>query len=367
MSCAVVAGAVDLLMCSDDAVGRGGVRFPGWMLPTVVVVLSGVLLLRRRRPRLVFAVQWSWGLVGIVAPHTAPFAGLLVALHAVVARRPWRESVPAAVACAVPFGVATVNAAAVSPDAPAAAAVAATAWAASVVTTVALGRAAHQAARRAALLAELAVREAEAARQAERLRLARELHDAVAHTLSGIVVQAATARVGLPGADPFATLATIESQGVRAMDELGRLVGVLRTAGPVVGDIEALVADAAGAGTPVLLEVVGTPVALDAETGLVAYRIVQEALTNARKHAGPSVPARVECRWGRRELVVVVRSGNPAGPEREDPLPSSGYGLRGLRERVDALGGRFHAGPDGDGYAVRAELPLTSESGQVPV
>jgi signal transduction histidine kinase len=244
---------------------------------------------------------------------------------------------------------------------------------AATVTLVAWlgGKANGLAAQRNKLLVEQArTREAEhvlreqAALTDQRVGLARELHDVVSHRVSAIVVQASAARREGGGAADQ-TLVTIEEQGRQTLVELRRLLGVLRhdhpdqpvpvTPVPRVSDLSPLVETARSVGLDVHVERVGTPGQLPAALDHAAYRIVQEALTNVRKHstAGEAF-VRLECEGDR--LAVEVRD---AGPSRRDAgLTGAGVGLNGIRERVAAFGGSVDAGPRDTGFAVRAVLPL---------
>ena len=204
---------------------------------------------------------------------------------------------------------------------------------------------------------------AEQAAMGERARIARELHDVVAHHISMIVVEADTARLATPGmpADGERHLLSIRSTARDAMDELRRVLGVLRDdAGgrpehapqPGLDDLDALLDAAREAGTEVRLVVCGAPVPLATGVDLAAYRIVQEALTNARRHA-PGARVQVELDYGEDAMRLRVRDDGP-GPSGGD----GGHGLIGMRERAAAVGGTLRTGPaDGGGFAVEAELP----------
>lgn len=220
-------------------------------------------------------------------------------------------------------------------------------------------------------------REREArARQAvaeERTRIARELHDVVAHAL-GVIVMLAGGAGSLPvlgEADAKTVLGNIEQTGRQAFAEMRRLVGVLRyddegaalAPQPTVGEIPALVARLAGAGLDVTLEVAGEPRSASNGVELSAYRIVQEALTNTLKHAG-AVHAKVRLAWFPDHLDVEIDDDGPA-PAKDAPLAqrvtadSGGNGLVGMRERVALFGGDLKAGPRPEGgYRVVAHLPL---------
>jgi signal transduction histidine kinase len=199
---------------------------------------------------------------------------------------------------------------------------------------------------------------------AERARIARELHDIVAHDLSIMVVQAGAERRALAGSRPETAdvLATIEATGRTAMAEMRRLLGVLRRSAddvalapqPTLRHLDDLVSQVREAGLPVELHVEGRARPLAPGVDLSAYRIVQEALTNALKHAGPA-RASVVLRYGDEALdVEVVDDGTGA-----TAASAGGHGLIGMRERVAILGGSLDVGRrPGGGYAVRAKLPL---------
>ncbi|MFB9201778.1 sensor histidine kinase [Nonomuraea spiralis] len=195
----------------------------------------------------------------------------------------------------------------------------------------------------------------------ERLRIARELHDSLTHTISVIKVQAGVA-VHLArkrGEEVPAALLAIQEASGEAMRELRATLEVLREADgerPATGldRLPDLVERARSTGVPATVTVTGDRRDLPAEVDRAAYRIVQEALTNVSKHAGPAT-ASVRVDYGKEELIVQVdddgdTDGGPADP---------GVGLLGMRERVTALGGRLRTGPRPEGgFTVRAELPL---------
>lgn len=238
------------------------------------------------------------------------------------------------------------------------------------VLAFAVGRTVGQHEEQKGALAERAA-QAEAGRQeearravaAERARIARELHDVITHAVSVIVVQAAAeARVQPAAASSTGkVLRDIEITGREALVELRRLLGVLRkpeNAGdrhpqPTLADLDGLLDAARDSGLPIRMSVDGEPRPLPASVDLSAYRVVQEALTNVRKHAG-SVPADLTLRYCPDALVVEVVNDSAPG----DPEHSPGFGLLGLRERVDLHGGTLEAGPaPGGHYRLLARLP----------
>lgn len=206
----------------------------------------------------------------------------------------------------------------------------------------------------------------------ERTRIARELHDAVGHEVTVIALQADAAAAALVKAPDRASapIEAIRRSAAEALAEMRRVVGMLRAADddelhpqPALADVPALVeqARAAGARVDLALRPPGRP--LHASVELAAYRLVQEALTNARRHA-PGAPVDVRVTAAGAEVRVEVRNA-PAGalPLPQPPAERSGFGLVGMRERVRVLGGHLDAGPTTDGgYALTARLPL-----EVPV
>jgi signal transduction histidine kinase len=195
----------------------------------------------------------------------------------------------------------------------------------------------------------------------ERLRIARELHDSLTHSISVIRVQAGVA-VHLArkrGEDIPPALLAIQEASADASRELRATLSVLRRPGDGDGSgldqLPGLVQRSQAAGLPVTVTVTGTGHRLPPEADQAAYRIVQEALTNVSRHAGQA-RASVRLHYGPGLLTVQVDddgNGMHAGP------PAPGLGLIGMRERVSALGGRLHAGPQpGGGFRVRAEIPL---------
>jgi signal transduction histidine kinase len=205
-------------------------------------------------------------------------------------------------------------------------------------------------------------RQAEQATGAERARIAREMHDIVAHHLSVIVLQAAGARAS--GKSAEATLEKIENSARQALSETRRLLGVLRDPDeeiglapqPGIGDLAALATSVQAAGLPVHLVIDGDLAALPATVDVSVYRIVQEALTNVLKHAGP---ARADVTIGCGLDAVTIEVTDDGTEESGHQAPGGGHGLAGMRERAAVFGGELAAGPrPGGGYAVRARMPL---------
>ncbi|HSS10971.1 MAG TPA: histidine kinase, partial [Acidimicrobiales bacterium] len=206
-------------------------------------------------------------------------------------------------------------------------------------------------------------------------RIARELHDVVAHTISTINVQAGVAK-HLLGKDPAQAelaLGAIKDASSDALAELRSMLGVLRSSdvplhpAPGLDDIGDLIADMRGAGLDVQLEVTGDrPSGLDDALQLAAYRIVQEACTNVIRHAA-SAPTVVWIAYRPHSVQLVVRNSPPAlvaaQPARTSTQPGAAAGIAGMRERVAIVGGRLSTGPaDDGGFEVSAEIPYRGSS-----
>lgn len=207
----------------------------------------------------------------------------------------------------------------------------------------------------------------ETAHQAERTRIARELHDVVAHQLSAIAVQAGAARLAAAGsADPV--IGTVEQLSREALTELNHLLGALRrepeagpprTVTPSLAELDGLLAASRAAGTPVRLAVTGQPGPLPPGVSLSGYRIIQEALANVARHA-PRAATTVTLGYHAGQLEVeIVNAAPPAGRRPAGPhWPAGGRGVRGMRERAELHGGQLTAGEQpGGGFAVQASLP----------
>jgi signal transduction histidine kinase len=198
----------------------------------------------------------------------------------------------------------------------------------------------------------------------ERARIARELHDVVGHSVSVMVVQAGAERLDLGEERPATreALLAIERTGREALAEMSRLLGILRAEGdglalaprPSLAQVDALVKTMRDAGLPVELRVEGERTSLTPSVDVSAYRILQEALTNVVKHAGPA-RAYVVVRYGGREVELEVIDNGHGPVDGNGP----GYGLAGMRERVELHGGTLEAGKgNGGGFTVKARLPL---------
>jgi signal transduction histidine kinase len=195
----------------------------------------------------------------------------------------------------------------------------------------------------------------------ERTRIARELHDSIGHALTVAVVQAGAARAAGDPAFTDRALGAIEETGRAALEDLERVLGVLRESGkpvsgrPTLADADRLLESARASGAKVDAEVTGPVEGVPGPVSREGYRILQESLTNVLRHAG-AVPVRVRVHVADDTLVLAIRNPLPVGTP---PGPGRGSGLRGIRERAALLGGRARTGPDAGDWQVHAELPLS--------
>ena len=358
-------GAAIVLSTTNEIPRLSAIRTP-WII--VVAVPLASLLVRRRYPLVTMGIIFAALIVeALLHSPIAVQPLVLVAVYTVASRLPWRTSLIISTATfaaylaaeAFSFGELTFPHAITSLVALAAAYVVGAYVGTRVAYVNSLQARALQLDRERELLAQQAVGE-------ERVRIARELHDVVAHHLSLITVQAGALQTQV-GADSeaHATAEIISRTGRQAMDEMRRMLGVLRLGDgaealghapqPRVSDIPSLVDETRAAGVAVTLHIDGEPRALPPGIDLSAYRIVQEALTNVLRHAGPArCTVRVTYAADAVELRI-TDDGRSAGGE----LNGAGHGLIGMRERVALFGGEFFAGPvAGGGFAVQAKLPL---------
>lgn len=203
----------------------------------------------------------------------------------------------------------------------------------------------------------------------QRLEIARELHDIVAHALSVVAVQAGVGShlIATRPDEAARSLSAIEATARAALSETRYLLGAVRDGGhdpadltpmPGIGSVSSLVRQVSDAGQPVSLRVQGQPRALSSSLELSVYRVVQEALTNVVRHAGQPASAEVVISYGDEGVLVTVTDDGP-GQRMSPKNHGSGHGLTGMRERVSLLGGELQAGPRPEGgYQVVARLPV---------
>jgi signal transduction histidine kinase len=349
-------------------VRRDGGHVPDGITQLAVVLGCGALVVRRRYPMAVWAGTLGLAVLGLVSAGglTPAVVPPVLGLYTLASLRPRRVAVLSAVATGGVLGVTVVLVLGSTWASPEPWAV--VAWSgmpAAIGDAVRSQRAIVAAARERAASAE-ATREEEAQRRVaeERLHIARELHDVVAHHIAVITVQAGVAG-HLLDTDPAQAreaLDHVRSAGQTVLREMGTILGVLRDRpdedrhpAPGLAGVDELVVEARRAGLAVTLRVSGTPGTLAPVVDLAAHRLVQESLSNARKHGSGSAVLSVAHTPG---LVTIdVTNLVPAGR----PASSPGYGLAGMQERVSTAGGLLEVGPTKDGrFQVHAELPVVS-------
>jgi signal transduction histidine kinase len=341
----------------------------------LIILMTVPLVLRRVYPTPVFFVILAAWVVerALNYPETLAWTGLVIAFYTIGAELPRRSSLRIGGITALfilggtGLGVATLETISV----------------ASLVTTMIItvtpllvGREIREQRRRVDDMRER-VERAERDREEkayravadERTRIARELHDVVAHQMTVMTLQAEGARRIADGSDPrvVKALETISDAGHSALTEMRRMVGLLRAPEeasqteplPRLAEVEQLVEKVRAAGVPVDLEVEGAVRRLTDGTELSAYRIVQESLTNSVRHGGPDVTATVAIEYKEDHLnLLILDDGRGASAENSDDV---GHGIVGMRERITVLGGEFSAGPrTGGGYQVHAIIPIES-------
>jgi signal transduction histidine kinase len=373
------AAALASLTALDVATSPGDFGRPVGLSALLLLSLPLLLVARRRRPGLVAVLSAALLLgyvIGVQAdpgrqPPLEPFLALLLALFALGAKATTRELTWYAPSAA---GLLLVEETAglMAGRAPGNVIPAVTLWALAFTTGRLLYRRHTEvlAARARADLAEVERDErARVAAVTERTRIARELHDVVAHNLSVIVIQAAAEARSVGGATGE-TLRTIERTGRETLAELRDLLGLLRTEHdqaalwappPSLRQLEDLIRQLRAAGLRIDVHVDGDVAALPAGVDLSAYRITQEALTNVLKHA-PGASVRVHLQAMPDRFVVAVTDEGAADHGAHRCAGGGGQGMVGMRERVALYGGTLAAGPRSEGgFAVRAELPLGRE------
>jgi signal transduction histidine kinase len=348
-----------------------------YLLIPVALGLSVPVIFRRAHPVAGFAVVIAIGAFQVVANvhTTSSDVAVLIMLYTLAAYTPRRTSVPGLLICLL--GSAAALARWWTP-----AHISALTWL-TVASMIFAGpsllawvigdsmryRRAYYASleERAARLEAERDAQAQIAAAAERARIARELHDVVAHNVSVMVVQADGASYALEREPARAAeaLAAISATGRQALAEMRRLLGILRRDEavsraplPGIGQLGELLDSARAAGLPVSFTVEGVPQPLPGGAALAAYRIVQESLTNTRKHAGPQVSAEVTLRYLEDSLVLEISDDGRGAAARSD---GAGHGLTGMTERVAVYGGSVDAGPrEGGGFQVTARLPVAA-------
>jgi len=362
---AVVAIAVSWAILSADSINwPAGSRAPDGLAYVLVVAVNAPIAFRRRVWGAALAIALAAGSVYAARqypPFLAPAVPLIVYLAA-TRLDDRRSRVVLIVSAVISWIGATLAAGGTDPE--------------SVLIVAGTWLLGHYVRTRRLLVAELEQRAVDLEREREeralravaeeRLRIARELHDVLAHTMSVVAVQAGTGRLVGPDhpGEAIKALAAVEATTRSAMHEMRQILTVLRADGdtgasvtptPGLDDLAALVAQVSQAGIAVDVRVEGEPRPIPTGVGLAAYRITQEALTNVIKHAG-AAHASVLVRYTDHDVTVEVRDN---GHATASTAQTGGHGLIGMRERAAVHGGDLIAGPvPNGGFVVRARLPL---------
>jgi signal transduction histidine kinase len=354
--------------------GRAGhLVGPPWGVAPFVVGGAVALLWRQRRPLEVLAIVCALTLAPALAWGSTQSVAIVLTMAVAVfacgahGPRPWALLGPAA-------GVVTAWVFIASD--PTESLASGWMWALNLLWIYGFGAWVHQSHRLITQAGAESAALAAAAAAEDRVRIARELHDILGHNLAVMIVQAEAADeiLDIDPAQAHRALANVQDTGRAALDDIRGLVGALRLGpagisrsatpeGPGVAGVPSLVETIRASGLPVVLEVSGDLTQVSEPVGRAAYRVVQEALTNTLRHAGP-VPTQVSVAVADDELLVRVHddgSMRGASPRMEQPLTTAGHGLRGMRERIESVGGRLEAQPDpSGGFTVTAQLPAAA-------
>ena len=367
----LAAGLTALSILSAHGDSTRGAHVPVLTYPCILAFLPAIAL-RRRWPGSTFALM-AVAQSGLVVLRTQPSANVLAWLvapysAAVYATRRVQLVIAGGTAVAlVLLGLPLGHDWARRANAIELIVIGAGAWIAGMVVR-ARRAAAHEVQQRAYRLERERAEHARQVAAQERLRIARELHDIVAHKLSIVVVQAQAAQRVNDPERAVGLMVNIEETGRSALEEMRRLLGVLRPSPdepeasppqpqPGLVALDCLLDQIRAAGLPVKLTLSGEPVRLPDAVDLSAYRIMQEALTNALKHAGPA-DASVHLHYGGDHMEITVADNGTGVPT---SVPGSGHGLTGMRERATLLGGALEAGPQPHGgFRVHVTLPIAS-------
>ena len=366
-------------LASSVAMGR-------YLYIPVVIALAAPIVVRRTHPAGAFAVAITVGAVQVltgIRANTIDLA-IVILLYTLAAYCPRRQSVPGLAICLAGSAVAVARWVPPGTSLLHWLVVGSIAFAGPTVIAWVLGdsmryRRGYYAALedRAARLERERDAQAQVAAAAERARIARELHDVIAHHVSVMVVQADGASYALDSSPDRArqALAAIAGTGRQALAEMRRMLGVLRSGDgspgvvplPGIEQLGELLEQTRASGLAVSFAVEGVPAPLPGGLALAAFRIVQESLTNTRKHGGPGARATVLLRYCEDMLVLQISDDGAGAAAAQD---GAGHGLTGMRERVALYSGTLHTGPrPGGGYQVTARLPLSgapAAAGQPP-
>ena len=364
----LLAFAVDLFLWQGAVTTPGGAVLPVWLVPAALAGAYAVLL-TQRRIWIGFCVFLLISLLGLAVSTIVGIVGTYMAFFLMVRHSSTRIANTALAGMILPVSVATYSS--VSYDSQTEDLLVLLAWNIGLWATIAfLCYIAARTLRRTENRLHTERRWAEAAleeaRAGERLRISRDLHDSVAHSMTAVVLQVAGVRAILKKGAEFEkvdpVLADIQVTAEQSMRELHRLLGMLRSEEESqVGqshsfdDITSLVSSAQDSGLDVVLTCNGEAQMLDPSISHAGYRVVQEGLSNAMKHGGEGCRVEIATHWTPTELTISVTS--ISGVVKR-PAVSGGFGLLGLRERVGVSGGSLSHGPTPGGYLLKASLPV---------
>ena len=363
--------AIDLLLWNFQPMMRTGGRVPVALVAASGIVVFGFLYFRSRWPRATFVVAWCYCVLwGVLLTEYQPFTALLISLYHVARHLPRREALWFLLLAVVPPAINTRDAAMILRNTMADAVLLGLIWCVIFGIAWGAGRWGQRVAEATRWREEKLAAESSLALQNERLTLARELHDVVAHSVASIIFQAAGARHAAKTDSTVAaqSLEVIEASGVRAVQELRELLGMLNSAADAgtVGEptaqvglagLESLLDLTRLSGVSVSLHRSGRPGRLSGHADHTAYRLIQESLTNAIKHSGQGLQIDVRIGWHPDRVDITVASSSDA-PAVQPPARSGGYGLAGMRYRVASVGGALESGWQSAGtFCVNAEIP----------
>lgn len=382
----VLAFFTDLGIWGGDSALFNGQTFSNVWIVVVIMVATYSCLVIWRSPIPGYTAMWLLSIMGFVVPATESFVGFLVALFLMARLMPRTIAVMALIGSAVPVAANTlIDSPFAEPDVLFMVQQAGL-WVFLILAVWGAGRALARGDHRIAVEMVRADEAAAEAVQSERVRISRELHDIVGHSLSGIVLlaagaQSASAKTGTAAAGVDGALSSIQAAAAESMRELHRLLGMLRDTERTevslegIDGIRDLVDSVRDSGLRADLRVIGTPTQVDPSIGHTAFRVVQEGLSNVMKHSGRASSTQVTLTWKAHGLNVGVDTADPAtagadgtgtdtsakGGSRSK-LPQGGFGLVGLRERVGVSGGTMIAGPTEAGYRVSVTLPVADST-----
>jgi signal transduction histidine kinase len=335
---------------------------PAWIIVGYALVGGAVLFWQRRYPWPGFLVLWLHAVGSIPLSGYQPTLPLLVGLYTVAAHASFRTAAAALAATAVPLGAAVTEGVREAPPGERMATLAGLSILLGLVHCGAfgIGRWARAVRHRTRALEHTRDSAARDAVEVERARIAGELHDIVGHSVTVMTLHAAGAKKVMrhdPGRAEEA-LAHVGGAGAQAMSELRRMLGALRPGdGAGLRCLDELLSTVRSTGVTVDVTCTGAAVDLEPAADLVAYRLIQEALTNVVRHAGPGAHATVTLDRHPDSLEITVTDDGRGRPV-DGPRLSTGHGLTGAAARVAALGGRLDWGPAGEGFRVGAAIPV---------